>query len=91
MASEFLNNISEQLNSLPTWAKTAVGIVVVGVPVYAIFSYNKKRKSPIKTDFKTGVVYLYQFQRSPVIPSLSPFCLKLETWLRMADINYEVA
>lgn len=89
-ASEFFNNLSEQLNNLPTWAKTAIGVVVVGVPVYAIFCHNKKRKSPIKTDFKHGVVYVYQFRRSPVIPSISPFCLKLETWLRIADINYEV-
>lgn len=46
--------------------------------------------APLKTDFKKDVVYVYQFPRSLVIPSLSPYCLKLETWLRLADINYEV-
>ena len=43
-----------------------------------------------KLDFEKDVVYLYQFSRTGNIPSLSPFCLKVETWLRMAGIKYEV-
>lgn len=43
-----------------------------------------------KVDFEKNVVYLYQFSRTKNIPSPSPFCLKLETWLRMAGIKYEV-
>jgi hypothetical protein len=35
-------------------------------------------------------VYLVQFARAKCCPSVSPFCLKVETWLRMADIKYEV-
>lgn len=42
-----------------------------------------------KADFAQDVVYLYQFTRTPVIPSLSPFCLKAETWLRIAGLKYE--
>jgi len=42
-----------------------------------------------KTDFQNDVVYLYQFMRTPVIPSLSPYCLKVETWLRLAGLKYE--
>lgn len=42
-----------------------------------------------KADFQTDVVYLYQFMRTPVIPSLSPFCLKVETWLRLVGLKYE--
>jgi glutathione S-transferase len=87
--SEYWNALSEQFNSLPNWAKAAIGAVVVGVPTYLLLVCNKKRPSPIKTDFKPGVVYLYQFPRSGVIPSISPFALKLETWLRLADVNYE--
>jgi len=42
-----------------------------------------------KTDFEKDVVYLFQFSRTANIPSPSPFCLKVETWLRMAGIKYE--
>jgi len=33
---------------------------------------------------------LFQFPRMFAIPNLSPFCCKLETWLRIAQIPYEV-
>jgi len=42
-----------------------------------------------KPDFEKDKVYLFQFTRAKCIPSASPYCLKLETWLRMADVNYE--
>lgn len=44
-----------------------------------------------KQDFEKDVVYLYQFTRTPVLPSLSPYCLKVETWLRLAGLQYEVS
>ncbi|KAG6457153.1 hypothetical protein O3G_MSEX010128 [Manduca sexta] len=42
-----------------------------------------------KTNFEKDVVYLYQFPRNPLLPSTSSFCLKVETWLRLAGIKYE--
>jgi len=48
-------------------------------------------KSPVhKQDFEDGLVYLYCTPRSPVIPSLDPYCLKVESWLRVADVKYEM-
>ena len=44
-----------------------------------------------KADYQQDVVYLYQFMRTAVLPSLSPYCLKVETWLRLAGIKYEVS
>jgi glutathione S-transferase len=35
-------------------------------------------------------IKLFQFPRMFGIPNLSPFCCKLETWLRIADVPYEV-
>src|SRR5262245_11016515 len=35
-------------------------------------------------------IRLFQFPRMFSIPNLSPFCSKLETWLRIAGIPYEV-
>lgn len=43
-----------------------------------------------KVNFEKDVIYLYQFSRTPVIPSISPYCLKVETWLRLAGLKYEV-
>src|SRR5713101_2976069 len=35
-------------------------------------------------------IKLFQFPRMFGIPNLSPFCCKLETWLRIAQVPYEV-
>ncbi|KAK9499582.1 hypothetical protein O3M35_002600 [Rhynocoris fuscipes] len=43
-----------------------------------------------KTNYEKDVIYLFQFSRTPVIPSLSPYCLKVETYLRLAELKYEV-
>ncbi|XP_073836147.1 failed axon connections-like [Musca autumnalis] len=42
-----------------------------------------------KTNFEKDMIYLYQFSRTPLLPSLSPYCLKVETWLRLAGLKYE--
>ncbi|VVD00951.1 unnamed protein product [Leptidea sinapis] len=44
-----------------------------------------------KMNYQQDVVYLYQFSRTPLLPSTSPYCLKVETWLRLAGIKYEVS
>ncbi|KOB79316.1 Failed axon connections protein [Operophtera brumata] len=44
-----------------------------------------------KANFDKDVAYLYQFSRTPLLLSTSPYCLKVETWLRLAGIKYEVS
>merc|ERR1712012_679487 len=50
-----------------------------------------KPKRPLShvKDFEEDMVYLFQFTRSPQIPSISPFCLKLESWLKLHGIKYQ--
>jgi glutathione S-transferase len=42
------------------------------------------------TDGQQDPIKLFQFPRMFGIPNISPFCCKLETWLRMTGIPYEV-
>ena len=59
---------------------------------------EKKPKEPApppppavhKKDFEKEVVYVYQFNRTATVPSISPACLKLETWLKLNGIKFEV-
>ncbi|KAK6050328.1 hypothetical protein COOONC_12167 [Cooperia oncophora] len=66
----------------------SVRLAVSKSPVDAIRFYSSAPL--INNNWKPDTVYLYQFPRSPVMPNLSPFCLKVETFLRVNDIKYEV-
>lgn len=50
---------------------------------------NVAKCSVHKPNFEKDIVYLYQFSRTPLLPSLSPYCLKVEAWLRLSGIKYE--
>ena len=43
-----------------------------------------------KKDFEKDRVYLFQFDRTKRVPSFSPYCLKVETWLKLNGVQYEV-
>ena len=44
----------------------------------------------LMTNAKHHTIKLFQFPRIFAIPNWSPFCCKLETWLRIAGVPYEV-
>ena len=47
-------------------------------------------EKPKERHYPENVVILHQYRRGLRAPSLSAFPLKLETWLRMADVTYQV-
>ena len=72
--------------------------LVVTIPV-AMFAYARwkrwlslYKKIEGATDYEKDVVYLHQFPRwiAKQVPNMSPFALKLETWLRFQKIKYKV-
>ncbi|CAF0821471.1 unnamed protein product [Brachionus calyciflorus] len=56
---------------------------------YCNFKKNLDGKKPVQQVFPKDTVILYQFPRARYTPSLSPFCLKLETWCRAANVKYQ--
>lgn len=36
------------------------------------------------------MITVFQYPRLLGIPNMSPFCLKLEAWLRMVGIKYDI-
>ena len=65
--------------------------LITGV-IYKIKFAKKKDPGLQKPDWKKDVVYLCQFYLVPSVRTISPFALKLETWLRISGnyINDEI-
>lgn len=64
-------------------------ILPIGIATYYVLKPKKKAPGLRKPDFKPNIVYLVQFPVSPVIRTISPFALKLETYLRFKKVPYE--
>jgi len=65
-----------------------VALFKIGMKLYG--GYKARQRRQRWAEAGKDVVVLHQFQRGTHVPNLSPFALKLETWLRMADIKYVI-
>ncbi|XP_029637837.1 failed axon connections homolog [Octopus sinensis] len=61
-----------------------VGLITASGLLYIIFRQKKKKIYP------ENVIILHQFPRIREAPNISPFAIKLETFLRMAKLPYQV-
>ncbi|XP_039246826.1 failed axon connections homolog [Pipra filicauda] len=79
------------LGSDSWWKKTLylTGGALLAAAAYLLHELLAIRKEE-ELDSKDAII-LHQFSRPRNgVPSLSPFCLKMETYLRMADLPYQV-
>ena len=65
-----------------------IGVLAVIVTVLILKRLSERR--PDTSRYPRDKVTLFQLGRGPETPGVSPFALKLETYLRMANIPYEV-
>ncbi|CAC5358795.1 unnamed protein product [Mytilus coruscus] len=70
------------------WSK-ATGTFLISSAVLYIAWTKIISKAP-KKDHPPDTVILHQIGRGPYAPSMTPYAIKLETYLRMANIPYEV-
>ncbi|XP_056422135.1 failed axon connections homolog isoform X1 [Hyla sarda] len=78
------------LGSDSWWKKTLylTGGALLAAAAYLLHELLAIRKEQ-EVDSKDAII-LHQFSRpNNGVPSLSPFCLKMETYLRMADLPYQ--
>ncbi|XP_063869247.1 failed axon connections homolog isoform X1 [Scylla paramamosain] len=73
------------------WALTVVAGMCTVFMVRKVYQEVKKRRLRKEWD-STGqdVVLLHQFRRGRFCPNLSPFALKVEAFLRLANIQYKI-
>ena len=64
-------------------------LLIILFASYKFFFRPKPQTGVQKADWSRDVVYLYQFPLCPSVRTISPFALKLETWLRLSGIKYE--
>ena len=69
-------------------------IVLLVVTIILVLTIRRRRRMGLEarllvSDWRPNLVYLAQFPPSPRVRSISPFSLKLETWLRLAKIPYQ--
>jgi len=72
------------------WSNPKVVAVAASIGIAAIGLLLARSRSKKKPERKEGVVYLHQFGRAMHVPNASPFCLKVETFMRMYNVPYEV-
>ncbi|XP_061185655.1 failed axon connections homolog isoform X2 [Saccostrea echinata] len=66
--------------------KEICGAAVIGFTVMVVY---KRCKRKIKKSYPRDTVIHHTIPRGPFAPSLTPFALKLETYLRMAKVPYQ--
>jgi len=69
-----------------------LGLFLLVIVLLLVYRFKLRSTPPtvlLKKDWEKDVVYLCQFPLCPSVRTISPFALKLETWLKLTGIKYE--
>ena len=68
-----------------------VGLLTLVLILLMVYRLKLRPTPPIqliKKDWEKNVVYLFQFPLCPTVRTISPFALKLETWLKLTGTKF---
>lgn len=76
-----------------------INSLIYGIGVFAILSKiipwavkkykGDKKPELMEPNYKKDVVYLFQFTGNETVSSISPFCIKIEAYMRLNNIKFE--
>ncbi|XP_071112144.1 failed axon connections homolog [Haliotis cracherodii] len=84
-----MESFLETFRNLDTSQKILYGVGGAAVTVVSLVAIRKLTLKEKREDYPRDTVILHQPSRGPYAPSVSPFVVKLETYLRMARIPYQ--
>ncbi|XP_048247975.1 failed axon connections homolog isoform X2 [Haliotis rufescens] len=84
-----MESFLETFRNLDTSQTILYGVGGAAVTVVSLVAIRKLTLKEKREDYPRDTVILHQPSRGPYAPSVSPFVVKLETYLRMARIPYQ--
>jgi hypothetical protein len=93
-----MESLRHYLNLIPCPTIGEIFVVLIGFnllpyiikAIRSCFGAGRRKPKLINDKWEKDVVYLYQFPRGPLLPSVFPYPLKMETWLKANNIKHEV-
>ena len=74
-------------------ALTAIVGAILAKRVWEMISAERHKETftkALKESYENNVVYLYMYNANSWLPNVSPYCVKIEFFLRYHKIKYEV-
>jgi hypothetical protein len=87
--ADFWNVFNDVIKSQKFKIFVSFGVGICSLSILTSW-YKKRKRIERRKSYSKDMVVLHQYPRGLRAPNLSPFAVKLETWLRMADIPYQV-